>query len=368
MSRLDLPLSHGALLRRATRALAILAACLAPTAYAGGDLNVCVSDAAGLQTALLATITNGASTDTVLIRTGTYIAASAPFGSGGFFANGDSITVSGGWGGPPENPCLTQSNDPTLTVIDGNDVRGGMQLAHQAGTGSITVRNLTFANGRRELVPISNDRGGGLYIQGAAGDLADVLVERCIFRDNYASFIGGGLVAASDGGTVTVRNNLFVGNTATEGAAMHVFGNNDVSYVANNTAVDNESPTAGKTNAAFAIAGSSVVTLTNNIFWHNTSGTQTDLYGPQLLLISNDIEKISGTPGVGSSSNLSVDPKFINATDFRLATSSPLINIGVNNPLGGLTAIDLAGQTRIHSGTVDLGAYEFSFLFRDGFE
>jgi len=370
MSRPDLTHSHNATFGRVIGTFAILAVGFAQTAFAGGDLNVCVSDAAGLQTALLATVTNGASNDTILIRSGTYVAASNPFGSGGFYPSGDSITVSGGWSGPPESPCQTQSNDPTLTVIDGDDVRGGLQLSHQAGPGSMTVRNLTFANGHRQYNPMTfdNDRGGGLLVQGAAGNTASVLVERCIFRNNYASFLGGGLVASSDGGIVTVRNNLFVGNSASEGAALHVFGNGSVAYVANNTAADNSSPSAGKTNAAFAIGGSSAMTLTNNIFWHNTSGTQADVYGPPLLLISNDIEKISGTPGAGSVSNLSVDPKFINTNDYRLIATSPLINIGVNVPLGGLTTFDLEGHARIHSGTVDLGAYEFSFLFRDGFE
>jgi hypothetical protein len=86
------------------------------------------------------------------------------------------------------------------------------------------------------------------------------------------------------------------------------------------------------------------------------------------LLINNDIQKISQTPAAVSSGNIIVDPKFINASDFRLATGSPLIDIGVNNPLGGLTALDLEGLARVYSGTVDLGAYEFSLLLRDGFE
>jgi len=344
--------------------------CLAQAAYCGVDLNACVTDAAELTTALAQAISNGVSTDTIKIHTGTYKAAANPFGAAGAFPGGDSITIEGGWFGTMAVPCQTQSTDPSLTVIDGEGVRGGLQLWHQAGTGSITVRNLSFQNGHREYDPMtfSNDRGGGLYIFGSAGGKADVLVERCIFRNNYASFLGGGLVASSDGGTVTVRNNLFVGNTAPEGAAMQVFGNNSLSYVSNNTVTGSISSKAGASNAAFTISGSNTVTLTNNILWNNTSGTQTDLYGPQLLLISNDIQKISQTPAAGSSGNISVDPRFLGANDFRLVSSSPLINIGVNVPLGGLSSLDLDGLARVQLATVDLGAYEFSFLFLDGFE
>jgi hypothetical protein len=348
----------------------VWALCLAPTAFAGIDVDACVANAVELEAALMESITNGATTDTIMLRTGTYASAGNPFGAGGSFANQDSITVEGGWSGPPENPCQSRSDDPTLTVIDGQNVRGGLQLTHQAGAGGMTVRNLTFQNGHRQYNPqtFSNDRGAGLYITGSAGNYAQVLVERCIFRNNYASFQGGGLVAASDGGSVTVRNNLFVGNTASENAAMHVFGNGDFSYVSNNTVTGNIASSTNSSNAAFGIAGDNAVTLTNNVFWDNTTGTQKDFGGTDLLLIKNDIQKPAGIPGAGSSGNISIDPIFISASDFRLAGGSPLIDIGVNDPLGGLPALDLEGVARIQGGTVDLGAYEFSLVFLDGFE
>ena len=86
--------------------ISILTLCLAQTAYGGADIVACVADAAGLETALLASITNGASTDTIKVKIGTYVAASNPFGAGGAFANGDTITIEGGWSGTPGN-CQT---------------------------------------------------------------------------------------------------------------------------------------------------------------------------------------------------------------------------------------------------------------------
>jgi hypothetical protein len=175
------------------------------------------------------------------------------------------------------------------------------------------------------------------------------------------------LHAGSDGGTVTVRNNLAVDNSSQSGAALYVFGNNDFSYISNNTATGN-SATAIVTTATLEIGGDNSATVTNNIFWGNISAGQSDVYGPQLLLINNDIEMIAQTPAAGSSGNLSVNPKFLGSNNFHLVTASPLIDIGTNSPLGGLAALDLDGSARIQSGTVDLGAYEYSLLFHNGFE
>ena len=148
----------------------------------------------------MAAVSNGSSIDTIKIHIGTYKSATNPFGSSGSFPGGDSITIEGGWSGTMGNPCQTQSTDPSLTVIDGEGVRGGMELSHWVGAGSITVRNLTFQNGHREKVNNINDRGGGLYITGPPGNTANVLVERCIFRNNYASNWAGVCMRAAMAG------------------------------------------------------------------------------------------------------------------------------------------------------------------------
>jgi len=91
--------------------------CLAQTAYSA-DLNACVGTAAELEAALVTSISNGSTVDTIKIRTGTYKSAANPFGASGGFASGDAITIEGGWTGPFDDPCQTQSTDPSLTVID----------------------------------------------------------------------------------------------------------------------------------------------------------------------------------------------------------------------------------------------------------
>ncbi len=53
-----------------------------------------------------------------------------------------------------------------------------------------------------------------------------------------------------------------------------------------------------------------------------------------------------------------LDPLFVNpdSNDYRLQPCSPLVNAGSNDFAPGVT--DLAGQSRIQGGTVDIGAYE----------
>ncbi len=54
------------------------------------------------------------------------------------------------------------------------------------------------------------------------------------------------------------------------------------------------------------------------------------------------------------------DPKFVHRStgDYRLTAGSPAVNRGVLAPAGGLGALDLARQARVHGGKVDAGAYE----------
>jgi hypothetical protein len=65
---------------------------------------------------------------------------------------------------------------------------------------------------------------------------------------------------------------------------------------------------------------------------------------------------------------MQADPKFVGTGDFRLSVASTLIDAGVDDPSGGLAEVDLDGAPRIDAATADLGAYESSYVFIDGFE
>jgi hypothetical protein len=86
-------------------------------------------------------------------------------------------------------------------------------------------------------------------------------------------------------------------------------------------------------------------------------------------LFNNDLQAVLGNPGT-QVGNLSVDPAFVDAAngDFRLAAVSALIDAGTDMPLGGVAPADLDGSARAAGTHVDIGAYEFERIFRDGFE
>ena len=52
-------------------------------------------------------------------------------------------------------------------------------------------------------------------------------------------------------------------------------------------------------------------------------------------------------------------PLFVAAEDFHLRGDSPLIDTGAASPLGGLSATDIEGNSRLMGSAPDIGAYEF---------
>jgi CSLREA domain-containing protein len=89
---------------------------------------------------------------------------------------------------------------PTEVVVDANQI----DYAFVISTGSdVVLSDLTIRNAR------------GLSAGGVFSGLSNLLVERCIFKDNEAwNGFGGGLRIS---GNATVRDSTFVGNTAFRG-------------------------------------------------------------------------------------------------------------------------------------------------------
>jgi hypothetical protein len=326
----------------------------------------CVLDSAQFAEMLEDARTNEDPDDTLRVRGGAYSAPANGYALAAPLAAGHSITIEGGWWEVGGVECMQQLG-PSSTVLNGQSSRPVLKLEHAAGSGDITVRNLSIWNGKADGLSGNRDQGGGLFIEAQAGYTGTVLVERCMFNGNSAVATGGAARLGNYGGTLVVRNSLFLSNHAPSGSALQVYGDGGAIHVANNTFGFNvPNGPAGNT---FGVAGTNVVTLTNNIFWLNAlDAGHSDVIGPVQVLIQNDIERLAGEPAPGSSGNLSVDPRFESGDFTVLSGDSPLVNAGNNTPLGGLAELDLGGMPRVSEGTVDIGAYETGFVFRDGFE
>src|SRR5882724_378343 len=158
----------------------------------------CVASDNELTTALAAAQQDTSASHEIRIHTGHYM---APAGGWRIDIDVRGITIAGGYDNPD---CTSQSNDASLTVLDGHEsvrpltidtsfVFQQMSVAHD-----IVIRGLTFANGL-------GDRAGGLKLSDAGPiTTANVLIERNIFRDNVATVYeqdnsAGGLLVATDG-------------------------------------------------------------------------------------------------------------------------------------------------------------------------
>jgi hypothetical protein len=354
---------------------ATLCALLADGAAAATHV-ACVGTAGELADALsnLSTSTSNTDADEIRIRAGTYVVPAGGFV--GSVRDHHDLAIRGGY---LDAGCVARSLDAALTILDGDHAAGVMTINTIAIPNSdIEVSGLTLQNGSGSGAFDSN--AGGLKI----GDPSPIsggkiLVERNIFRNNSSVSNGfsqavGGLIAATDGTPLIVRGNLFVGNSSPNAAAASFYSNNEID-VSNNTFTGNQATNTNQSpRVTIDYTTFAGLKLSNNIFWGNHTGDNVfdvNLSAPQgqigATLADNDIEATTGT-AVSASGTLQVDPSFVGNGDFRLAGVSPLINAGIDDPPGGVAEADLDGAPRLDGSAVDLGAYESSYLFGNGFD
>jgi hypothetical protein len=154
-----------------------------------------------------------------------------------------------------------------------------------------------------------------------------------------------------------VINNIFVGNSATNGGGLYLAGNN-MSHLINNTIVNNQATEGG----GMVIANSSAPVLMNNIIWGNTASSNPaiTLWNSSVKTAYCDIQ--GGWTGTG---NINADPMFAD-TLFQLSDGSPCIGKGMDvHDFGGgvvLTCppLDINGDPRpFPVGSMpDMGAWE----------
>lgn len=225
-------------------------------------------------------------------------------------------------------------------------------------------------------------RGGGIYLECGAPGLANLNIV-----GNSAGIYGGGLYAYSmgcpnPGYYPRLLNVVFLGNTATYGGGIALFGSNpnlinvvisgNIAIQGNGIYDYHSSPIL--TNVSLSGNGihnnlQSSPIIQNSILWGPTNAI-TNEEGTSIPSITYSLVRGCKPGGVWNSfcgadggHNLAdVDPKFVSEAplDLHLQSTSPAIDQG-NNALipGYLTLGDLDGNPRVVGAAVDLGAYEF---------
>jgi len=328
----------------------------------------CVSDAAGLQTALTSAAGNGDAQNTIKVRSGTYLASGSGF-SHSRFSGTSSLDIEGGWNAG----CTTQTPDTSLTVLDGQSTAPILSATNYLATGGdMTLRYLTFLHGA--TAASSQAAALTLVARGFAR------VESCRFRLNQTDAAGAGYgtvhVAVVDG-PIQFINNIVANNSAlgsqfvagfdfASGASTVVIQLND------NTIADNAFDTTDQTAGAVFLTPIATSSLANNILWGNGGAEFDQNITLTPLMLNNDVDVLNVTPGPGSGGNRNQNPQFVNVNNHHLQATSPLYNAGYNAPPGGDGAVDLDGNPRVQFGTIDIGAYEMQvqpdLIFVDGFD
>lgn len=318
----------------------------------------CVDTPAALDAAIDAAETNGEN-DVILLVSGTYVASDAFH-----FVSGEphSIAFIGGWSAN----CTNTTGE--LSTLDGEQQRQGLRVVNY--NGDIAIEGLTFARGQ----VTTGTRGGGLYTTSESGDIR---IDRNIFVGNRADTYDGAAYAATETGTMRVRGNLTYGNSGAIIGAFELVQVTGTAYVVGNTFAYNTSDSEFSP-GGLRVAGNAHFVVSNNIIWgnlpDNPSSRDSDFEGSDSHdRYANDIGVVSITSGTGEVvGELNVDPQFAECGflcfGFELERGSPLVDAGIDEPVGGMTATDLARKPRTIGPHVDIGAYENDLLFADGFD
>jgi hypothetical protein len=282
-------------------------------------------------------------------------------------------------------------NSASPTVV-GNVITANTSCADGVGISiafaSPTIRDNTIS-GNTKQPGCSGQNGGGIYVRGAA---SAQIIHNSITK-NTTDFGGG--VSLFAAGTPTLLDNTISNNNAGYyGGGIYIVNQSDATIV-QNLITGNTSAGSGGGLYISPPSGTRGPLLVNNTLANN-SGAESGVYltgfDAQVQLVNNIVAAATTIPAVlcdttyssippvfdhndlfnsagpatqgscsqvvGTSGNISADPRFFAAGDFHLQGTSPAID-GGNSSAPSLPATDLDGMPRISGVAVDQGAYEF---------
>ncbi|MBD2752534.1 choice-of-anchor Q domain-containing protein [Spirosoma validum] len=282
------------------------------------------------------------------------------------------------WNGGTSNPALTNCSFIDNTNSTGAVCNDGSNYSGPLGVCNPILTNCNFANNytrglgggmcnfysNPQLINCNFTRnfvslggmGGGIY-----NEYSSPFLVNCGFMENTALQSGGGLYSYGVDSKPILANCTFQGNAGAfyTGGGICNEGGSQLQLI-NCTLISNRS----EDGTGWGIYNNSAVQLTNCVLWNN--GGEKTFAGPtpptvSYSLLQPDVYEYTYTDG---SNNLvtSTSP-FVSNTDLQLKAGSPAINAGSNLAYTAVNgpATDLAGNTRIQYGLIDMGAYESAF-------
>ena len=284
------------------------------------------------------------------------------------------LVVSGGAGGG-----LQTNSGATLALAD-CVVRGNQRTGDGGGLNALGSTH-TFTDCQFLQNHASAHAGA---IRNGAGS-STMTLDRCVLAGN-SSGSNGGAYAVKGGGsgsrTIRMRDCLLTGNSAaTNGGAIHSWVGGTTMYLTNCTLAANRA--AGEGGSIYWIYGVGVI-ANNTLVWGNsgapaikTANFATGTWKYCLIEGSGGSAAWDATElGTDGGGNLDADPLFTSppdaasaptiAGDFTFDATSPAFDAGSDSL--STSGTDIAGNARIRSAAIDLGAYENISFFRPTFE
>ena len=275
----------------------------------------------------------------------------------------DSNTAISGGG------MFVEAAEPSLTGVDFQDNQARVSYVSDSyGGGGIYLASSNNASlSDCSFTGNSAATGGGMFINESNPTLTNVAFTGNQAGDGIAGS-GGGLW--NNEGSPTLVNVMFSGNACTlDGGGMKSGGAGSNVVLINTTFSGNA---AGGTGGALNTSGPNM-TIRNSVIWNNKdlSGTGTagaSIAGTVDVIDYSLIQGQALTPPNLDGTDPGNDPQFVvpvdpdaaptEAGDLSVKFGSPLVDAGDTTAIPPGVEVDLAGNTRIYNGVVDLGVYE----------